>query len=126
VFTWEIETRSRIPGNINHHLNPAFPGPIRAITTTDILEWISGRIAGVPATPRSSMKPYCDLFRTNMNSAEIDGIPALWLAPGRDAESAKPSQSKTLPSASTWIEESYTSDSFLQGERSCSSTELAD
>jgi integrase len=73
-FTWEIETRRRIPGNITYHLNPAFPGPIRAITTTDVLEWIACRITGTPATPRSSMKLYCDLFRTIMNSAEIDGL----------------------------------------------------
>lgn len=73
-FTWEIETRRRIPGNIAYHLNPAFPGPIRAITTTDVMEWIAGRLNGTPATPRSSMKLYYDLFRTIMNSAEIDGI----------------------------------------------------
>jgi len=73
-FTWEVETRRRIPGNLTYHLNPAFPGPIRAITTTNVLEWLAGRLSTGSGVAASSVKLYYDLFHTIMRSAEIDHV----------------------------------------------------
>jgi hypothetical protein len=76
-FTWEVETRRHIPGNLTYHLNPAFPGPIRAITTTDVLEWLAGRLSAGSGVAASSVMLYYDLFATIMRSAERDrAIPA--------------------------------------------------
>lgn len=73
-FSWEVETRRRIPGNLAYHLNPAFPGPIRAITTTDVLYWLSTWLSSDRGVAPSSMKLYFDLFNTIMRSAEIDRV----------------------------------------------------
>jgi len=73
-FTWQIETQRRIPGNLARHLNPAFPGPVAAITTTDVLAWMSGRLTAAEPTPVSSMRLYYDLFNTIMNNATTDRI----------------------------------------------------
>jgi integrase len=69
-----VETRRRIPGNLTYHLNPAFPGPIRAITTTQVLEWLAGRLSAGSGVASSSVKLYYDLFATIMRSAERDRV----------------------------------------------------
>jgi integrase len=70
---WSTETRRRIPQNLRRHLVPAFgTPPIRSITLTDVLAWLSKRIAD--GTPKSTLNLYFDLLKTIMNAAVIDKV----------------------------------------------------
>lgn len=70
---WALETRKRIPGNIRNHLNPEFgTSAMRSMTLTDVLEWMTRRLA--TGTPKSSLKLYFELLKTIMNAAVTDRV----------------------------------------------------
>lgn len=70
-ITWVIDTRSRIESNLRLHLKPAFPGVARAITQTDVLQWLSRYLEAGLAM--SSVRLYFELFDTVMAAAVLDG-----------------------------------------------------
>jgi integrase len=71
-ITWGLETRRRIEGNVPLHLNPAFPGTFRAVTQTDVLLWLTGKLAD--GVEQSSVRLYFELFDTICAAAVLDGV----------------------------------------------------
>jgi integrase len=72
-ITWAVETRRRIEGNIRLHLAPAFGSrAARAITQTDVLLWLTQRLAA--GVPQSSLRLYFELLDTIMAAAVTDKV----------------------------------------------------
>jgi integrase len=68
-----VETRKRVESNLRCHLYPVFGNrPIRTITLTSVLEWLSLRLA--EGTPKSSLKLYFELLDAVMAAAVTDKV----------------------------------------------------
>jgi integrase len=68
---WAVETRKRVESNLRNQLYPVFGDrPLRSITLTSVLEWVSLRLA--EDTPKSSLKLYFELFDTVLTAAVTD------------------------------------------------------
>jgi hypothetical protein len=60
-----------VESNLRCHLYPAFGDrPLRSITLTGVLEWLSTRLAD--GTPKSSFKLYFELLDAVMGAAVVD------------------------------------------------------
>jgi integrase len=70
---WAVQTRRRVESNLRCHLYPAFGSrPVRTITLTSVLEWLSLRLAA--DTARSSLKLYFELLAAVMAAAVTDKV----------------------------------------------------
>jgi integrase len=70
---WALETRKRVESNLRCHLYPVFGNrPIKSITLTGVLEWLTGRLAD--NTPKSSLKLYFELLDAVMAAAVTDKV----------------------------------------------------
>ncbi len=70
---WALETRKRVESNLRCHLYPVFGDrPVRAITLTSVLEWLSRRLA--EDTPRSTLKLYHELLDAVLAAAVTDKV----------------------------------------------------
>jgi len=70
---WAVETRRRVEANLRCHLYPVFGDrPIRTVTLTSVLEWLSLRLAA--DTPKSSLKLYFELLDSVFTAAATDRI----------------------------------------------------
>ena len=70
---WAVETRRRVESNLRCHLYPVFGSrPLRAITLTSVLEWLSFRLA--EGTPKSSLRLYFELLDAVMAAAVTDKV----------------------------------------------------
>jgi integrase len=70
---WAVETRKRVESNLRCHLHPAFGNrPMRSITLTSVLEWLSLRLSD--GTPKSSLKLYFQLLDVVMAAAVTDKV----------------------------------------------------
>lgn len=70
---WAVETRRRVESNLRCHHYPVFGNlPIRAITPTSVLEWLTLRLAN--GTPKSSLKLYFELLDTVLAAAVTDKV----------------------------------------------------
>jgi integrase len=68
-----LEYQRHLESRLRHHHYPHFGNrPIRAITVTDILEWIAKLFAANVA--QSSLKTYFDVLNVIMNAAVIDKV----------------------------------------------------
>ena len=66
---WATETRKRVPGNLRDHLYPYFGDlPIRQITLTDILLWLSNHVDH--GTPKNSINLYFGLIKASTKRSE--------------------------------------------------------
>ncbi|WP_412540083.1 tyrosine-type recombinase/integrase [Longispora sp. K20-0274] len=73
---WSVETRRRVPGNLNNHIYPTFGlRPLQDITVTDVMEWLGTKLDN-PMVARSSIKLYFDLLKTILNAAVVDRVRA--------------------------------------------------
>jgi integrase len=71
--SWAVETRKRVESNLRCHLYPEFGGrPIRAITLTSVLEWLSRKLAD--GTPKLTLKLYFELLDTVLAAAVTDKV----------------------------------------------------
>jgi integrase len=72
---WALETRKRVESNLRCHLYPPFGDlPLRKITLTGVLEWLSVRLA--TDTPKSTLKLYFELLDAIMAAAVTDKLVA--------------------------------------------------
>lgn len=70
---WAVDTRRRVESNLRCHLYPEFGNlPIRSITLTQVLEWLSRRLA--EETPKSSLRLYFELVDAVMSAAVTDKV----------------------------------------------------
>jgi len=70
---WALETRKRVESNLRVHLYPVFGArPIRTITLTSVLEWLSRRPAD--GTPKSTLKLYHELLDAVLAAAVTDKV----------------------------------------------------
>ncbi len=70
---WAVDTRRRVESNLRCHLYPEFGNlPVRSITLTQVLEWLSRRLA--QDTPKSSLRLYFELFDAVMSAAVTDRV----------------------------------------------------
>ena len=70
---WAVETRRRVESNLRNQLYPVYGGrPIRAVTLTAVLEWLSQRLA--EETPKTSMKLYFELLDAVFAAAVTDKV----------------------------------------------------
>ncbi|MBX7269253.1 tyrosine-type recombinase/integrase [Micromonospora sp. Llam7] len=68
-----LDYQRHIESRLRHHHYPYFGDrPIRAITVTDVLEWIARLLQNEVA--QSSVKTYFDLLNNIMNSAMVDKV----------------------------------------------------
>lgn len=70
---WAVETRRRVESNLRCHLYPVFGDlPVRAVTLTGVLEWLTRRLAG--ETPKTSLRLYFELLDAVMAAAATDRV----------------------------------------------------
>ncbi|GAA1028757.1 hypothetical protein GCM10009557_14960 [Virgisporangium ochraceum] len=70
---WAVETRKRVESNLRCNLYPQFgDSALRAITLTDVLEWLTIRLA--EGTPKTSLKLYFELFDAVLTGAVADKV----------------------------------------------------
>jgi integrase len=70
---WALETRKRVDSNLRVHLFPEFGSrPVRSITLTAVLEWLTRRLAD--GTPKSSLKLYFELLDAVLGAAVADKV----------------------------------------------------
>lgn len=70
---WAAETRRRVESNLRCHLYPEFGDwPLRTITLTTVLEWLSRRLAD--GTPKSTLKLYLELLDAVLAAAVTDKL----------------------------------------------------
>ena len=70
---WAVDTRRRVESNLRRHLYPEFGNQLlRSITLTQVLEWLSRRLA--QETPKSSLRLYFELFDAVMSAAVVDKV----------------------------------------------------
>jgi hypothetical protein len=68
---WALETRKRVESNLRNQLYPVYGDPpLRSITLTSVLEWLTVRLA--EDTPKSSLKLYFEVLDAVLNAAVTD------------------------------------------------------